>query len=68
MVVMTEDDVRDLLRKSCDKLGSVRAWAIENDCSAQYVGDVLNGGRSPGPAILKGLGLEAVTTYRRIKR
>jgi len=62
---MTEADVLRLLRKSCDDIGTVRAWALANDVSPQYVGDVLAGKRSIGPAILRALGIEAVTTYRR---
>ena len=54
---MTEADVLKLLRKSCDEVGTVRAWAMANDVSPQYVGDVLGGKRSIGPAILKALGL-----------
>ena len=65
---MTEADVLKLLRKSCDEAGTVRAWALANSVSPQYVGDVLVGKRSIGPAILKALGIEAVTTYRRIKK
>lgn len=65
---MTEADVRELLRKACEAAGSDRAWALEHKLSAQYVGDVKNGKRSIGPAILKALGLSAVTTYRRLRK
>ncbi len=65
---MTEDDVRKLLRKACEDAGSNRAWALANDLSPQYVGDVIEGKRSIGPAILKALNIEAVTTYRRIRK
>ena len=66
---MTADDVRQLLRKACDKAGSNRAWAQANDVSPAYVSDVLLRRREPGPAILDPLGLEAIeerrVTYRR---
>jgi hypothetical protein len=65
---MTEDDVRGLLRKATEDAGSRRAWALAHDLSAQYVGDVIDGKRSIGPAILAALNIEAVTTYRKIKR
>lgn len=65
---MTEDDVRKLLRKACEDAGSDRQWAIAHDLSAQYVGDVRRKKRPIGPAILKALGLEAHTTYKRLKR
>jgi hypothetical protein len=68
---MTADDVRELLKKACQKAGSNRAWAQANEVSPAYVSDVLLGRREPGPAILDPFGLEAVeerrVTYRRKK-
>ena len=65
---MTEKDVRRLLIEVCVDAGSTRAWALANDLSPQYVGDVLKGKRSLGPSILKALGIEAVTTYKRVRK
>ncbi len=69
---MTADDVRDLLKKACEKAGSNRSWAHANDVSPAYVSDVLLRRREPGPAILEPLGLEAVeerlVTYRKKAR
>ncbi len=65
---MTEAEVLQLLRKACGNAGSNRAWALANDLSPQYVGDVLAEKRQIGPSILKALGLEVVTVYRKVKR
>lgn len=65
---MTADDVRNLLRKACDKSGSNRAWAKAHDVSPAYVSDVLLKRREPGPAILDPLGLEAEEERRVIYR
>ncbi len=67
---MTASEVRDLLRKACDRAGGIRAWARERELSAAYVSDVLLGRREPGPSICEAFGLEAVrpeTVYRRAK-
>lgn len=67
-MVMTEDEVKEALRRACEKAGNVRTWALANDVSPQYVGDVLNGNRKPGESILKPLGIEVVITYRRTRK
>ena len=66
---MTAGEVRELLRKACEKAGTQGAWAKAHEVSAAYVSDVILGRRDPGPAICEALGLEAVpaTTYRRKK-
>lgn len=64
MIVMTADQVRSLLRRVCLEAGSVRAWAMRNGTSPQYVGDVISGKREPGPAVLNPLGLEKHVDYR----
>ena len=64
---MTTDDVRDLLRRAISITGEQKAWADANHISQAYVSDVLARGREPGKKILNALGLERVTTYRRVK-
>jgi hypothetical protein len=67
---MTADDVRKLLKTACDKAGSLRAWARNNNLSPAYVSDVTLGKRAPGPSICEALGIEAVkpvTAYRKTK-
>lgn len=65
--IMTADDVRNMLRKACEAAGSATAWAEKNDISLQYVSDVLNSRRAPGPKALRALGLIGEMTYRRSK-
>jgi hypothetical protein len=64
--VFTLAEVMALVRKAA---GANRAaWARRHMISASYLSDVLNGHRPPGDAILKALGLERVTAYRRRRR
>lgn len=59
--------VRDILRRECEKAGSAKAWAQSAGLSGAYVSDVLNGRRDPAEAILSALGIERVVSYRRRK-
>jgi hypothetical protein len=61
---MTEDEVRDRLKRACDEAGSKTAWATKNGISLGYVSDVLQNRRGPGDAILQALGLEREVIYR----
>jgi len=65
----TEIDVRQELLAAFGRAGSLRKWALANGLSAAYASDVSLGKRSPGPSILKALGLERIevksVTYRR---
>lgn len=47
---------------------TLRALAKELGISAPYLSDIMNGNRSPGPKVLKALGLEreTVTRYRKV--
>jgi DNA-binding transcriptional regulator YdaS (Cro superfamily) len=58
-------DVIKFIRAEANKLGSQKALAAKLGVSAPYLGDVLNGRKDPGEAILHPLGLERVVTYRR---
>ena len=60
---MNINQVRDLLRRECEKAGSARAWAQAAGLSGAYVSDVLNGRRDPADAILSALGLVKVVRY-----
>ena len=62
---MTEDDVRTKLHRAIQAHDSQKAFAISVGVSAQYVADFLAGRRTPGPAILKALGLKKVVRYER---
>lgn len=61
---MNAQQVRDLLRKRCNEAGGQRSWAGCHCVSESYVSDVIRGAREPGPGVLKGLGLVAVTVYQ----
>lgn len=65
---MTADDVRKMLRKACDAAGSQKAWAEQAGVTPQYVQDVLSARREPAERICAALGVERVTTYRRVRR
>lgn len=67
-MTMTIAEVLIRLQRSCDRLGSQRAWAAKHGVSAAYVSDVLMGRKEPGPAILEPLGLIAETVYREVGR
>lgn len=59
-------DIYAEMRKMGRDAGSQRAWAAKHDVSPQYISDVLNGRKPPGPKILKPLGYRAITVYERI--
>lgn len=54
---LSASDVRNRLRKACEQAGAQAQWAINHDVSPQFVNDVLNDRRAPGPAITRALGL-----------
>lgn len=62
---MTEDEVREMLRKACDEHGSQNKFAKKAGISAQYVGDFLKARRGPGAALLRVLGVVKVVSYER---
>lgn len=61
---MTEEYVLAQLRSWLAQYGSQKALAVRLGVSVQYLNDVLRGRREVGPAVLAGLGLEKVVTYR----
>lgn len=65
---MTIDQVVALLRRQCEAEGGQAAWAKARGVSAAYVNDTLQRRRDPGDAILRGLGLVKVVTYKRASR
>ena len=64
---MTKDHVLALLRRACQEAGSMNRWAAAHGMSQNYVCDVVNGKRDPGPKILAVLGIERIVTYRKTK-
>jgi transcriptional regulator with XRE-family HTH domain len=65
--VLTEQQVRELLRAEYRKAGTMRALAERAGVTVAYVHDALNGRRAPGPAFLALLGLEKVVGYRKVR-
>jgi len=58
--------LRDVLRRLHRLIGdgTQKAAAEKLGVSQQYLSDVLNEAREPGPLILSGLGIERVVIYR----
>ena len=54
------------LRSAVHAAGDQKAFADLHGISPQYVSDVLNARKDPGPAILRALGLRKITAYERI--
>ena len=65
---MTTTNVRQLLRRACRDAGGQAAWARRYRVSSPYITDILYGRRSPGPKVLRALGLRAVITYAPCRR
>lgn len=57
-------DIKEVLKKECEKAGGQAAWAALKDISPAYVSDVLSGRRDVGEKILTALGCEKVITYK----
>ena len=56
-----------VLRRSAEDAGGQSAWATSHAISSQYVSDVVNARRDPGPKILAALGLKSVVRYVKVK-
>lgn len=65
--IFTEDELRKFVIGECERSGSQRKFAVENDLSPQYVNDVVNGHRGPGEKIAKIFGLRPMVVYVDIK-
>lgn len=64
---MSGNEVVKLLGREIEKAGSLRELSRRWSVSAPYLSDVINGNRSPGPAILKHLGLRKAEHYEPVK-
>lgn len=58
-------DVLDRIRRECSGVGGQYQWATKHHISPAYLSDVLRGKRNIGPAILRALGMTAVTYYKK---
>lgn len=59
---MTESDVRKLVEREIERVGSARALAVEWGVSGALISDIRNGRRGPGPKILRHFKLRRVET------
>lgn len=60
-------DLYTALCNKCTEAGGQSAFAKKHGVSVAYVSDVLNGRKSPGPALLKAMGLRKVVRYEPVK-
>jgi hypothetical protein len=66
VAVLTDDNVRDQLRRLVEHHGSLREAAAKLKLSHQYLNAVLHGHRAIGPRLLKVLRLREIITYEEI--
>ncbi len=62
---LTRDDILVLIITLVAQEGSQSAAARKIGISATYLGDILDGSKEPGPAVLKFLGIEREVIYRK---
>lgn len=63
---MDVKEVRALLRKKVEEAGSTKAAAINLGIGSEYLSSLLTGYSTPGPKVLKKLGLQKVITFERV--
>jgi DNA-binding transcriptional regulator YdaS (Cro superfamily) len=64
---MTATDVRTALKAAVEDAGGQTAWAKLHGVSQPWVANFMSGEREPSPKLLRFLGLERVTSYRKVK-
>ncbi len=62
--MLTETDVRELLRLAIAARGSAAKWSAAHNLSHSLVSTFLHGKRPPPPVILEALNIERVVSYR----
>lgn len=62
--VLNAEQVRDLLRRECEKMGGQAAWARAHDVTKAYVSAVLTGNHEPTRAVTYPLGLTRVVHWK----
>ena len=58
--MLTADQVREMLRKECEKAGGQSAWARKHILQQSYVNEVVNGKRPINATISRLLRIEPV--------
>jgi len=64
--MITEDELREILRQQCNELGNAAIWSRNNKVSNSYISDILSGRRPIGKKVASRLGMEAVKLYKKI--
>lgn len=60
---MTDDEVRALLKKRCERAGSITVFAHLSGLSREYVSEVIHGREKISASICATLGLVRKVTY-----
>lgn len=63
---LTPSGVRSLLERMATDAGNIHKLATKLDVNYPYLCEVIRGVKRPGPSILRALGLEEITFYRRV--
>lgn len=63
---LNDEGARALLRSHIEVAGSMQAFCDKHDLSYTYISKVVNGREAPSSDLLKAIGLERVTIYRRV--
>ena len=61
--MITQSDIRNILRHKCEEAGGQKQWATNNDIGTGFVNDVLTGRRSPSSRLAKKLGYEKIVHF-----
>jgi hypothetical protein len=61
--MITENDMRNILRQRCAEVGGQRAWSRINGISGQYVCDVLSGRKHVSDRLAKSLGYDRTIRF-----
>lgn len=62
--MLTEQEVRDRLRRAVNEAGGLRRFAEQHGLTAPYISDVLRGKRALADRILATIGIVRETVYR----
>lgn len=63
---MTSEELRAILSLAVEQAGSQVKWAELHGVTQGFVSQVLRGESQPSQKILNALGLESVTSYRKV--
>lgn len=61
--MLTEADMRNILRHRCEAAGGQKAWGEANMVSPQYVCDILNGRKEVSTNVAMKLGYERKVVF-----